>query len=50
MPMKQPMKQEYSKPLLEVLGELREVTAATGGPNFVDVPQGTPLGNGFITS
>ncbi|MGH3935416.1 MAG: hypothetical protein ACRDS1_10650 [Pseudonocardiaceae bacterium] len=44
------MKQEYSKPALEVLGELQDVTAATGGPNFVDVPQGTPLGQGFITS
>ncbi|MGH3694108.1 MAG: hypothetical protein ACRDRX_09035 [Pseudonocardiaceae bacterium] len=44
------MKQEYSKPSLDVLGELREVTAQTGGPNFVDVPQGTPVGFGFITS
>lgn len=40
----------YSKPALEVLGELREVTAATGGLTAVDVPQGTLLGNGFITS
>lgn len=45
-----PIKQEYSKLSLEVLGELREVTAQTGGPNFVDVPQGTPVGFGFITS
>lgn len=44
------MKQEYSKPSLEVLGELQDVTAATGGANFVDVPQATPVGHGFITS
>lgn len=44
------MKQKYIKPSLEVLGELRAVTAQTGGPNVVDVSQGTPVGTGFITS
>lgn len=44
------MTTEYSKPLLEVLGDVREVTAQSGGPNYVDVPQGTPLGSGHITS
>jgi hypothetical protein len=45
------MKHEYSKPCLEVLGELRELTAATGGFHVVDVPQGTPIQPGHpITS
>lgn len=31
---------EYSKPSLEVLGELHEVTAASGGPFLADLVQG----------
>ncbi len=34
------MKHEYSKPSLEVLGELREVTAASAGGPLSDLVQG----------
>ena len=36
------MKQEYTKPQLETLGEVRDLTAATGAPFQTDVPTGTP--------
>ena len=36
------MKQEYTKPKLEMLGEVRDLTAATGSPFQTDVPNGTP--------
>lgn len=42
------MKQEYIKPELEELGRVRDVTAQTGSPVVVDVPQGTPVGLGPI--
>lgn len=40
------MKQEYSKPALEVLGELREVTAAASGGFIADLVHGVirPIG------
>lgn len=34
------MKQEYSKPALEVLGELRDVTTASAGGPIADLVQG----------
>lgn len=38
------MKQEYSKPLLEVLGELRDVTAASSGGFISDLIGGVTGG------
>lgn len=40
------MKQEYVKPSLEVLGELRKVTAASAGGLLTDLVHGTlpPIG------
>lgn len=40
------MKQAYSKPSLEVLGELRDVTAASAGGPLSDLVQGIfqPIG------
>lgn len=40
------MKQDYSKPSLEVLGELQEVTAASSGGFIADLVHGVirPIG------
>jgi hypothetical protein len=39
---------KYETPALTDYGDLAEITANNAVPQFVDVPQGTPVGQGPI--
>ena len=41
-------KRAYEAPELTDLGQLQDLTANNAVPQFVDVPQGTPVGSGPI--
>jgi hypothetical protein len=38
----------YERPSITDYGRLRDLTANDNAPQFVDVPQGTPVGSGPI--
>ncbi len=38
----------YESPTVTDYGDLQEITANNAIPQFVDVPQGTPIGDGPI--
>lgn len=42
------MDSKYEAPELTDLGQLQDLTANNAVPAFVDVPQGTPVGQGPI--
>ena len=39
---------KYESPCITDYGDLQEITANNAIPQFVDVPQGTPVGQGPI--
>jgi hypothetical protein len=42
------MSPKYESPVVIDYGDLQEITANNAVPQFVDVPQGTPVGSGPI--